>query len=112
MRTRTGAPDSTVTTAAYAIAGTVAAPVFSPVAGSYPTDQSVTITCATPDAAIHYTTDGTTPTGASPTYTEPITVAGNGMTETIKAIATDAGMAASSVGTAIYTISYQVSPPC
>jgi sugar lactone lactonase YvrE len=106
-----GAPDSTVTTAAYAIAGTVAAPVFSPLAGTYPTDQSVTISCTTPDAAIHYTMDGSTPTAASATYTAPITVAGNGMTETIKAIATDAGMTASSVATGVYGISYQVSPP-
>jgi RHS repeat-associated protein len=41
---------------------TVATPVFTPGGGSYPTATNVVITCATPGAAIYYTTNGITPT--------------------------------------------------
>jgi len=108
---KTGAPDSTVATAAYTISGTIAAPSFSPQAGTYSTDQSVTITCATPGAAIHFTTDGSTPTSSSPTYTAPISVEGNLTSETIKAIATDADLAVSGTASATYVINYQAASP-
>jgi hypothetical protein len=62
--------------------------------------HSVSITCATPDAEIHYTTDGATPTAASGTYTESFIVGGG---TTIKAIAMKEGMVSSEV--AIYTVS-------
>lgn|GEM_PF-2265152 len=39
-----------------------AAPVFLPAGGAYGADMDVTVTCATTDAVIHYTTDGTDPT--------------------------------------------------
>jgi hypothetical protein len=45
---------------------------------------TVTITSATPDALIYYTTDGTEPTEESAPYTEPFTVS---TTATVKAIA-------------------------
>jgi len=108
---QSGAPDSTVATAAYMIAGTVGTPSFSPQAGTYSIDQSVTINCATPGAAIHYTMDGSTPTGSSATYAAPISVEGNGTNTTIKAIATDADTTASGTGTATYVITYQVATP-
>lgn len=79
----------------------VAVPVFTPNGGTYATAQNVTITSATPGAAIKYTTDGSTPTSASPTYTGPISVTA---TATIKAIATKAGMTDSAVASATYTI--------
>jgi sugar lactone lactonase YvrE len=84
----------------------VAPPTFSPAGGTYSRDQFVTISCSTTGAAIHYTTDGSTPTSSSATYTAPITVAGNGTNETIMAIAAGVGMTASSVGTAMYAINY------
>ncbi len=62
--------------------------------------HSVSITCATPDAEIHYTTDGATPTAVSGTYTESFIVGGG---TTIKAIAMKEGMVSSEV--AIYTVS-------
>ena len=62
--------------------------------------HSVSITCATADAEIHYTTDGTTPTAASNAYSESFIV---GSGTTIKAIATKAGMVNSEV--AVYTVS-------
>ena len=48
--------------------GQVATPVFDLSAGN-----SVAITCATPNAAIYYTTDGTTPTTSSALYRRPLT---------------------------------------
>lgn len=79
----------------------VATPTFTPNAGSYSSPQNVTISCATPDAIIKYTTDGSTPTDASQTYTNAIQIAN---TTTIKAIATRTGMPASAMATATYTI--------
>lgn len=64
--------------ASYTITGqvTISAPVFSPAAGTYQTAQSVIVsgTLNPADAVIHYTTDGTDPTLASPVYAGPIAV--------------------------------------
>ena len=79
----------------------VATPHFSPAAGNIQKGNSVTITCSTSGAAIHYTTDGTTPTSASPTYSSPIVVNAD---VTIKAMATKADMDNSSVATASYVV--------
>lgn len=43
-----------------------ATPFFSPVGGHYTSDQLVTITCATPDVVIHYTTNDLDPTEDDP----------------------------------------------
>ena len=79
----------------------VATPTFSPAEGTYTTAQNVAISCATTDATIHYTTDGSTPTATSDTYTGPIAV---NTTTTIKAIAVKDGMTNSEVASATYTI--------
>ncbi|MEI6092190.1 MAG: chitobiase/beta-hexosaminidase C-terminal domain-containing protein, partial [bacterium] len=50
--------NSSVATASYTITGTVAAPTFNLVAGTYTSTQSVTISSATSGAVIHYTIDG------------------------------------------------------
>jgi hypothetical protein len=81
--------------------GAVAAPTFSPAGGTYTSAQSVTITTTTAGAAIHYTTDGSTPTASSPLYSGPITVSA---TTTVKAIGTKSGLTDSAVATAVYTI--------
>lgn len=83
----------------------VATPTFSPIAGTYSGAQTVTITCSTEGAVIHYTTDGTTPTASSSTYSSAITVNGD---MTIKAIAVKGGMTDSEVATAAYVINYTV----
>ena len=82
-------------------ASTVATPTFSPVAGTYNSSQSVTISDSTTGATIYYTTNGTTPTTSSTQYTGAITVS---TTETIKAIGTKSGYTNSSVGSAAYTL--------
>ncbi len=96
---------------------TVSSPTFIPTTGTYSTDSSVTITEATPGAVIHYTSaTGSSipsdPTSASPVYSSPIAVSGNGTVMTIKAIAAESGMHDSPEVTATYTINYsQVSTP-
>ncbi|MDP6545758.1 MAG: SUMF1/EgtB/PvdO family nonheme iron enzyme [Phycisphaerae bacterium] len=52
----------------------VADPVFSHLGGTVPGPTEVTVRCNTPGARIHYTTDGTVPTGESPLYYGAITV--------------------------------------
>ncbi len=98
---RSGSTNSAVATAAYTIMRVLPTPTFSPVAGTYTTAQSVTISNATSGATIHYTTNGTTPTTSSTKYSEPISVRA---TETIEAIAVESGYTDSAVGKAAYTI--------
>ena len=83
--------------------GQVAAPTFSPAAGTYTSDQDlhITINCATTGATIYYTTDGTTPTETSTVYNTPVEIT---ETTTIKAIATAGNMLPSEVAEATYTI--------
>ena len=66
-----------------ASAPALAAPTFSPKAGTYYEPQSVTISCATEGASIYYTTNGADPTTSSTKYTAPINVSA---TTTTKAI--------------------------
>jgi hypothetical protein len=85
-----------------------ATPTFSPVAGTYTTAQTVTISDTTSGATIYYTTNGTTPTTTSTKYSAPIAVSA---TETLEAIAVATGASNSSVGTAAYTISTTAATP-
>jgi hypothetical protein len=92
--------DSAVTTSTYGVA--TAAPAFSPVAGSYATAQTITISTATAGATIRYTTNGTTPTSTTGTvYSGPISV---NITQNIKAIAYKEAYADSEVVSASYAI--------
>ena len=99
-----GLQDSAVVSAVFA-KGTaepekVAAPVIAPSGGTFTDSQTVTITCATEDASIYYTTDGSTPSVLSTLYNAPITLT---ETTTLKAIAAKDGMAESTVATATFT---------
>lgn len=77
-------------------------PVFSPGGGSFDLAQTVTISCATADAAIRYTNDGSTPTSSHGIlYKDPITVSSS---TTLKAIAYKIKMKDSAVVSSSYAI--------
>ncbi len=96
-----GYSTSAVSSAVYSITLPASTPTFSPVAGTYTSAQTVTISDTTTGSTIYYTTDGTAPTSSSTAYTVPITVSAS---ETVQAIATAAGYSTSSAGSAVYTI--------
>jgi N-acetyl-beta-hexosaminidase len=77
-----------------------AAPVINPASESFSSSVTVTMSDSTIGATIHFTTDGSTPTAASPSYTGPITVT---TTETIRAIAVATGHLNSNISSATYT---------
>ncbi len=79
----------------------VATPAFSPSPGTYDDAQDVTISCTTPDAVIHYTTNGDDPTESDSTYSSPIHI---DSTTTLKARAYKSGWNPSGVESGTYTI--------
>lgn len=81
-------------------------PTFSPAAGTYSSNQTVTISDTTPDATIYYTTDGSAPTTNSTIYSRPIVISppAGRFTETINAIATAGGYSPSAMGSATYAL--------
>ena len=78
----------------------VEAPVFTPAGGELTAAQSVTLSCATKDAVMYYTTDGTEPTTGSTVYTSAITLTAPA---TVKAIAVKDGVS-SEVTSATFTL--------
>jgi uncharacterized protein (DUF1800 family) len=95
--------------AAAAAKASVAAPVFSPKAGTYAPPLSVTLTTATAGATIYYTTDGSSPSRqTSPAYKGPIQLTAK---TTLKAFAYKKGLSASAVTSGVYTLSAQPPPP-
>lgn len=73
----------------------------SPAPGAVAAGTTVTLSTATPDAKIYYTTDGSVPTETSTEYTGPIPIDKD---VTIKAIATANGLENSDVQTFTYTV--------
>lgn len=88
----------------YGMSGGVATPVFTPSAGLLTTPTNISISCASPNADIYYTTNGTAPDSNSTLYTLPFNIS---TTTTVKAIAY-VGDTASGVATAIYTFPVEV----
>jgi len=78
-------------------------PAFDPDSGPINASQQVTITCTTPGAIIHYTTDGRDPTEDDPTVEsgESVSVSTESPT-TLKAKAWKDGLEPSGVKTAVY----------
>src|SRR5205807_2234645 len=105
-------PTLAATTQSVALAGTGTPappppplPTASPAPGVYATPQSVTLSDADTTAAIHFTVDGSTPTGTSTTFTgAPITVASS---ETIKALA----VSAVGISGTVTSFDYVIIPP-
>jgi glucosylceramidase len=104
-----GYANSAVATGTFTINLPAAAtPTFSPAPGNYTTTQSVSLGDTTTGAAIHYTTDGSTPTASSTLFSAatPISVSA---TTTINALAVAAGYSNSAVATGTYTFPSNVS---
>jgi sugar lactone lactonase YvrE len=101
-------PTQTVGLSGMAIALTAAKPLISPGTGTYTGAQMVSITDATPNATIYYTTDGTTPNRSSPIYSGPITISSS---KTIKALAVATNYLTSPEGVASYTIKVPAGNP-
>ena len=93
--------DNILVSAESAVSTEVAAPVFTPAAGTYTDSVTFSLTCTTEDATIYYTTDGTEPTEASILYSAPVTLIA---TTTVKAKAFKTDWTASATVTAVYTI--------
>jgi type V secretory pathway adhesin AidA len=87
---------------------TVATPEISPNGGSFRRKVSVTITCATSGAAIHYTIDGSTPTASSPLYTQPILLKKSAV---VRAIAIKNGSTDSGIASASFFVNRVRKPP-
>ena len=62
-------------TPAGSLAQPVRPPQFNLRGGTYGPGTPVTLSCGTPGAVIHYTTDGSEPTSESPVYTAPLSLA-------------------------------------
>jgi hypothetical protein len=78
-------------------------PTFSPDGGVFVNSVLVTLTSATPGAAIHYTLDGTDPDFTSPLYAKPFAAAQTDIA--IKAISMNIGLTQSKVMTSgVYTV--------
>lgn len=110
LAVKAGWSNSSIGSAVYTINGAVATPTFSPVAGTYSSAQSVTVSDANsglPGFAMYYTTNGNSPTTGSTLYTGAIPVSAS---ETIKVLAVATGYSNSTVGSAAYVISGGVTP--
>jgi uncharacterized repeat protein (TIGR03806 family) len=93
------------TSAAFTIttASVAQPPLLSPGTGSFSGPVTVTMTSATAGATIRFTTDGSTPTGASPAY-NPAAPPQLAASATVRALAQKSGLADSAVTAATYTI--------
>lgn len=98
------AQSSPVATATYVLKATP--PTATPAGGIFSDTVSVALSSPTPGATIHYTLDGTVPTGTSPVYAAPVVMASNA---TLSAIARKPGWADSEVMAQAYAI--QVAAP-
>ena len=74
---------------------------FDPAPGEFQQAQQVALSSPTPGAVIHYTTDGSTPTAASPVYSAPIAVE---QSSTIRTLVTAPDVPDSSISEGAYVI--------
>ena len=81
----------------------VATPVIFPAGGNYAVEQTVTITCATEEATIRYTLDGSEVSELSPQYTGPFELR---YSATVKARGFKGASIPSETATAVFRITY------
>ena len=97
-----GDPSSWVTSGVYTINSPCVVPTFSPVAGTYTSVQTVTLSTSTSGANINYTTNGTAPSNTVGTlYSLPVSISS---TCTLEAIAYESGSPNSTVASGVYAI--------
>jgi formylglycine-generating enzyme required for sulfatase activity len=100
---KAGWSDSPVSSGNFSVVfPTVDSPTFNKTAGTYNSDQAVTIACATPGAAIYYTTNGTAPSAANGTACSSGSSVSLATKTTLKAIAVLGGYRDSSIASAAY----------
>ncbi len=100
----TAGVSETVKTQIYTIDVIAPTTTASPLAGSYNTPQSVTLSCTDTGSGcdrIYYTTDGTTPTTSSPIYSTPLNIS---LTTTVKFFGRDLAGNNEAVKSETYTI--------
>ena len=78
----------------------VATPTISPAGGTFTNSVAVTLACATPNATIHYTLDGSAPSPSSAVFSAPITVSASA---TVQALAVASAMSNSAVAAAAFS---------
>ena len=106
IATAPGDTNSAMASATYSLQA-AATPVFATKSGTILTTQAIAISDTTTGAAIHYTTNGTTPTASSTLYSGPVSIT---TTTTFNAIAISTGFSPSAVASATYTITPAAAP--
>lgn len=99
---------SLISSATFGATPQVAAPQITPPGGNFSGPQSVSISCATPNAQIRYTTDDSEPGLTSPLYSAPFTVA---TSRTVKAKAYFADWTPSHTTSATFNFGQFVATP-
>ena len=79
----------------------VVTPAISPDGGAVSASDPISLSTATAGATIHFTLDGTEPTRAAPTYSDPFTLPADA---TVKAFAVASGRADSAIASAAFTV--------
>ena len=87
--------------------GQVGTPVFTPPAGPITNKTPVSITTATPNATIYYTTNGTIPTLSSHIYTKPVILSSG---NTLEAWGSATGYALSQLAVGAYSMAQVATP--
>ena len=103
-----GSTASSAASMSYTVQGRTATPTITPVAGTYGSPLSVTITPAVAGTPIYYTTNNTTPTTSSTLYSGPFSLSSSA---TVEAIAIANGSTVSNVASTTYTAQGQTATP-
>ena len=115
--TKPGRADSNVAEASFTVLEQVATPTIDITSGTFEDEVTVHLACATPEARIRYTTDGSEPNAASAEYTDGITLGlapdGSFASYVVKAIAIKAPEMGNSLvlESGTFTVQPPASPP-